>query len=48
VLLITDGRFSGATWGACVGHVAPEAFVRGALAKYAALVGPADQGAVCG
>jgi dihydroxy-acid dehydratase len=94
VLLITDGRFSGATWGACVGHVAPEAFVggpialvedgdpisidvparrlelevdpaeldrrrqawkppeprytRGALAKYAALVGGADQGAVCG
>ena len=94
VLLITDGRFSGATWGACVGHVAPEAFVggpiglvaegdtisidvaarrldlevdpaeldrrrqawkppepryaRGALAKYAMLVGGADQGAVCG
>jgi dihydroxy-acid dehydratase len=94
VLLITDGRFSGATWGACVGHVAPEAFVggpiglvedgdpisidvadrrldlevdpaeldrrrqawkppqprytRGALAKYAALVGGADRGAVCG
>jgi dihydroxy-acid dehydratase len=51
VLLITDGRFSGATWGACVGHVAPEAFVGGpigALAKYAALVGGADQGAVCG
>jgi dihydroxy-acid dehydratase len=23
VLLITDGRFSGATWGACVDHVAP-------------------------
>jgi dihydroxy-acid dehydratase len=94
VLLITDGRFSGATYGACVGHVAPEAFVggpiglvadgdtisidvgarrldleveaaeldrrrqgwkppepryaRGALAKYARLVGGADQGAVCG
>jgi dihydroxy-acid dehydratase len=94
VLLITDGRFSGATYGACVGHVAPEAFVggpiglvtdgdpisidvaarrldlevdpaeldrrrqawkppepryaRGALAKYAALVGGADRGAVCG
>jgi dihydroxy-acid dehydratase len=94
VVLITDGRFSGATWGACIGHVAPEAFVggpiglvadgdpisvdvaarrrdlevdpaeldrrrqawkppepryaRGALAKYAALVGGADQGAVCG
>jgi dihydroxy-acid dehydratase len=94
VLLITDGRFSGATYGGCIGHVAPEAFVggpiglvadgdtisidvaarrldlevdpeeldrrrqawkppeprytRGALAKYAALVGGADQGAVCG
>jgi dihydroxy-acid dehydratase len=31
VLLITDGRFSGATWGACVGHVAPEAFVGGPI-----------------
>src|ERR1700728_352122 len=25
VALLTDGRFSGATFGACVGHVAPEA-----------------------
>jgi dihydroxy-acid dehydratase len=25
VVLVTDGRFSGATFGACVGHVAPEA-----------------------
>jgi dihydroxy-acid dehydratase len=94
VLLITDGRFSGATYGACSGHVAPEAFLggpiglvaegdtiaidvparrldlevdpaelerrrqawkapepryaRGALAKYARLVGGADTGAVCG
>jgi dihydroxy-acid dehydratase len=94
VLLITDGRFSGATYGACVGHVVPEAFVggliglvaegdtisidvaarrldlevdpaeldrrrqawkpseprypRGALAKYAAPVGGADRGVVCG
>jgi dihydroxy-acid dehydratase len=31
VLLITDGRFSGATWGACVGHVAPEAAVGGPI-----------------
>jgi dihydroxy-acid dehydratase len=31
VLLITDGRFSGATWGACVGHVAPEAYVGGPI-----------------
>ena len=94
VALLTDGRFSGATYGACIGHVAPEAFeggpiglvaegdtiaidvparrldlevdpaelerrrqawtapepryARGALAKYARLVGGADQGAVCG
>jgi len=31
VLLITDGRFSGATWGACVGHVAPESAVGGPI-----------------
>jgi dihydroxy-acid dehydratase len=94
VVLVTDGRFSGATWGACIGHVAPEAFdggpialvadgdpialdvasrridlevddaelerrraawkrpaphyTSGVLAKYARLVGGADQGAVCG
>jgi dihydroxy-acid dehydratase len=92
VALITDGRFSGATKGYSVGHVAPEAFVggpialveegdriridadarslellvdedtlterrtmwvapeprytRGALAKYAKLVGGADHGAI--
>ena len=27
--LITDGRFSGGTWGMVVGHVAPEAFAGG-------------------
>jgi dihydroxy-acid dehydratase len=94
VVLLTDGRFSGATFGACVGHVAPEAweggpialveegdhvvldvparkldlvvddaelerrrsawqrpaprYTSGALAKYAKLVGSAEQGAVCG
>jgi dihydroxy-acid dehydratase len=94
VALLTDGRFSGATYGACIGHVAPEAFLggpiglvaegdtiaidvparrldlevdpaelerrrqawkapepryaRGAMAKYARLVGGADTGAVCG
>jgi dihydroxy-acid dehydratase len=94
VVLVTDGRFSGATWGACIGHVAPEAwdggpialvadgdtialdvarrridlevdeaelerrqaawkrpaphYTSGVLAKYARLVGGADQGAVCG
>ncbi|MFN9390050.1 MAG: dihydroxy-acid dehydratase [Betaproteobacteria bacterium] len=29
--LITDGRFSGATWGMVVGHVAPEAAVGGPI-----------------
>jgi dihydroxy-acid dehydratase len=93
VVLVTDGRFSGATFGACIAHAAPEAFdggpialvadgdlivldvparrldllvddgelarrragwkrpaphyTTGALAKYAALVGGADRGAVC-
>lgn len=32
VALITDGRFSGATRGICVGHVAPEAAAGGAIA----------------
>jgi dihydroxy-acid dehydratase len=91
VALVTDGRFSGATRGACVGHVSPEAAAGGPiswlkdgdpieidlehdrldvlldpaemdarrrhapplpshtstgyLARYAALVGPADEGA---
>jgi dihydroxy-acid dehydratase len=30
--LITDGRFSGATAGPCVGHVSPEAYVGGPIA----------------
>lgn len=30
--LITDGRFSGGTWGMVVGHVTPEAFEGGAIA----------------
>jgi len=30
--LITDGRFSGGTWGMVVGHVAPEAYVGGTIA----------------
>ncbi len=29
--LITDGRFSGGTWGMVVGHVSPEAFVGGLI-----------------
>ena len=32
VALVTDGRFSGATYGFMVGHVAPEAFKRGPIA----------------
>lgn len=31
VALITDGRFSGATRGACIGHVSPEAADRGMI-----------------
>ena len=30
--LITDGRFSGGTWGMVVGHVAPEAYAGGTIA----------------
>lgn len=32
VALITDGRFSGATRGPCIGHVSPEAFDKGPIA----------------
>jgi dihydroxy-acid dehydratase len=32
VALITDGRFSGATRGFCIGHVGPEAAVGGPIA----------------
>ncbi|HZR68883.1 MAG TPA: dihydroxy-acid dehydratase, partial [Burkholderiales bacterium] len=38
VALLTDGRFSGATRGACVGHVSPEAAAGGPIA----LVNPGD------
>jgi dihydroxy-acid dehydratase len=31
VALVTDGRFSGGTRGACIGHVSPEAFVGGPI-----------------
>ena len=30
--LVTDGRFSGGTWGMVVGHVAPEAYAGGNIA----------------
>ena len=33
--LITDGRFSGGTWGMVVGHVVPEAFDGGPIALIA-------------
>lgn len=32
VALVTDGRFSGATRGACIGHVTPEAYLGGPIA----------------
>ena len=32
VALLTDGRFSGATRGMCIGHVGPEAAIGGPLA----------------
>ena len=32
VALLTDGRFSGATRGACIGHISPEAFEGGNIA----------------
>jgi dihydroxy-acid dehydratase len=32
VAMVTDGRFSGATRGPCVGHVSPEAWIGGPLA----------------
>nr|VFK01936.1 MAG: Dehydratase family protein [Candidatus Kentron sp. H]VFK01939.1 MAG: Dehydratase family protein [Candidatus Kentron sp. H]VFK05244.1 MAG: Dehydratase family protein [Candidatus Kentron sp. H] len=32
ITLITDGRFSGASRGACIGHVSPEAFEGGPIA----------------
>lgn len=38
VALLTDGRFSGGTRGACIGHVSPEAAVGGPIA----LVEPGD------
>lgn len=32
VALVTDGRFSGGTQGACIGHVTPEAYLGGPIA----------------
>lgn len=42
VALITDGRFSGGTRGACIGHVSPEAAARGPIAA----LQPGDQIAI--
>jgi dihydroxy-acid dehydratase len=39
VALITDGRFSGGTRGACIGHVSPEAAAGGPIA----LIQPGDR-----
>jgi dihydroxy-acid dehydratase len=39
VALITDGRFSGATRGGCIGHISPEAAAGGPIA----LVNPGDR-----
>jgi putative YjhG/YagF family dehydratase len=33
VALLTDGRFSGVSTGACVGHISPEAFAGGPIGK---------------
>ena len=33
IALVTDGRFSGVSTGACVGHVSPEAWAGGAIGK---------------
>ena len=33
VALVTDGRFSGVSTGACVGHVSPEAWAGGPIGK---------------
>ena len=33
VAVITDGRFSGVSTGACIGHVAPEALAEGPVGK---------------
>jgi dihydroxy-acid dehydratase len=32
VALITDGRFSGASSGPCIGHISPEAYMGGPIA----------------
>src|SRR4029079_9897674 len=34
VALLTDGRFSGATRGICIGHIAPEAAIGGPAAPF--------------
>ena len=33
VALITDGRFSGVSTGACIGHISPEAWAGGPIGK---------------
>src|SRR5688572_32375424 len=33
IALVTDGRFSGVSTGACIGHVSPEAWANGPIAR---------------
>jgi dihydroxyacid dehydratase/phosphogluconate dehydratase len=33
IAVITDGRFSGVSTGACIGHIAPEALAKGPIGK---------------
>ena len=33
IALVTDGRFSGVSTGACIGHVSPEAWADGPIAR---------------
>jgi len=39
ISLITDGRFSGVSTGACIGHISPEAWAGGRSASCATAIG---------
>src|SRR5204862_127327 len=48
IALITDGRFSGVSTGACVGHVSPEAWADGPIARIQVIRGiSAIRGLAC-
>jgi hypothetical protein len=34
IVLLTDGRFSGASTGACIGHIGPEGLAGGPIGKH--------------